>query len=289
MSKTTITHIPPEAIVRGENHRQHFDPTKLDELADSIRQHGLIEPIIVRPHGDIYQIVAGERRYRACKIAGLDHIPCIIRVLNDEQADDIMLAENTGRQDLNAIEEAEAYGRHRDRYNKTIKQIAAVGGVSTNRVRSRLNLLTLHPDVQHLVRFGNIPLGHAETMARLDHNRQLIALRVFTDGKPITLKQFRRMVGELEAEQNRETLIDLAALWVQLSQEQEQIITRGKRAKVNVPIRNDLPPVSAENTTTATIAAYIQQLESSGLSAEAATIGTLYTALVHQNFMAIVG
>lgn len=291
MSDLIVHHVPLNQIQPGNNDRKHFDPTKLAELAANIKQHGLAQPITIRSadasSAAKYEIVAGERRYRAHQINSAETIPAIIRTLTDEQASAIMLVENTSRADLNPIEEANGYQSRIDKYDWSIQKLAQTAGVSETRVRNRLKLLHLHPDAQHLVAHNNIPIGHAELLSTLDHNRQLIALRVLTNGKSLTKSQFSRMVGELEQEQNQDTLIDLSTLWIQLSEQQEKVALRGKAAVVNVPTSADLPTVTPQNTTSETIANYIKQLTQSGNDTAAAAIGTLYTALIHQNFMSL--
>jgi ParB family chromosome partitioning protein len=237
-----------------------------------------------------YEIVAGERRFRAMTtILDRSFIPAIVRELDDESASAIMLAENTGRADLDPIEEANAYQSRIERFGWTEERLAKTAGVSTDRVKKRIALLALHDDVQHLVAHGNLPLGHAAAMFELDHNRQLIALRVFREGKGITLRTFRKVVADLLAEQNQDSLFDLATFYIEQSQEAEERILRGKGAEVPVPTRPDLPKAVMETTdsTSAVILNYIQQLESTGLETEAATIGTLYEQLIHGNCMGL--
>lgn len=284
----TITNINLGDIHPGNNDRKHFDIPALRDLAANIAEHGLAQPITVRPHPTLpnaYQIVAGERRYRAHQINGTPTIAAIIRQLDDEQASAIMLVENTSRADLNPIEEANAYEERANQFSWSNAKIANVAGVSETRVRNRRKLLTLQHAIQEMVATGNLPIGQAELLTRLDMNRQLIALRVLVAGKPLTTKQFAKMVGELEAEQNQSQLIDLSTLWIELSQQQDDVAIRGRNAVVNVPTADNLPIVSAKNTTSETIAAYIADLTNTGNESAAAAIGTLYTALVKMNFM----
>ena len=118
---TTLTAIPIDSIRRGDNDRQAFDQVALEELSESIRAHGLVQPITIRPMPDgHYQIVAGERRWRACKLLTWHEIPAIVRDLDDEAASAIMLAENIGRKDLNPIEEANAYHRRMDQFGWSV-------------------------------------------------------------------------------------------------------------------------------------------------------------------------
>ena len=212
---TTLTAIPIDSIRRGDNDRQVFDPVALEELSESIRAHGLVQPIAIRPMTDgHYQIVAGERRWRACKLLACQEIPAIVRDLNDEAASAIMLAENIGREDLNPIEEANAYHRRMERFGWSATRVADVAGVSHDLVRRRLSLLRLGPEAQKLVASGQFPVGHGQAMADLDNNRQRIALRVYSHSTRMTLQAFRHVVSDLLQEQSQDALFDLQQFWV---------------------------------------------------------------------------
>lgn len=292
----TVTTIPVEQIAPGNNDRKAFDAERLQELADSIRLHGLAQPVTVRPFRDaerpeiMFQIVAGERRYRAIRdLLKQPDVPCIIRPMTDEQASAIMLVENMSRADLTPIEEANAY---RDRMNKfgwTDVSTAEKAGVSTDRVRRRLLLLQLAPEIQKLVAQGQFPLGHAESLAMLDINRQQIALRVYSESGGMPLLAFRAMVGQLRAEQDQESLFDLGNLWVEQVKEMRDKPRRGKLAVTGAPVKADLPAVEVTNTDTAAsvIDRYIAKLLAEGLEADAAAIGTIYDGLVKANFLAV--
>lgn len=315
---TEIISIPVSQIIPGANDRKIFDRAKLEELAASIAEHGLAQPITVRPIGarcpacgsilignaamcfdhstpitsqTVYQIVAGERRFRAIsEVLKLATAPCIVREdLDDEAASAIMLAENTGRADLNPIEEANAYQARSDRFGWTPEHIAEVAGVSVETVKQRLSLLRLIPDAQTLVAHGHLPIGHAAALAGLDSYRQVIALRVYQESKHLlTLADFRAMVCRLEDEQNQDSLFDLEAYFTAVAQQSGQV-TRGKEAAVRVPTRADLPPVRLLQKSNAStiIAEYIAELQQAGHDVEAATIGTLYDALIRGNFMRV--
>lgn len=286
----TIQNLPVQQIVPGNNDRKHFDPAALADLAASIAAHGLAQPITVRPFGKGWQIVAGERRFRAIsQVLQWGEAPCIVRNLDDEQASAIMLAENTGRADLDPIEEANAYQERMTRFDWSAAKVAEVAGVSEDVVRRRLLLLDLHPDVQHLVAKKHLPLGHAETMTRLDANRQLIAMRIYREAKAMPLNTFIRVVSDLYEEQAQDALFDLESFWMEHAAEMAATPVRGKRAVVNVPTRDDLPApeMKTTDTTSAVIMRYILHLDAHGLHQEAAAIGTLYKALIHSNSMAL--
>lgn len=292
MTTTQIVEIPCAQIIAGANDRQVFDPARLAELSESIRRHGLAQPITVRPlraEPSVYQIVAGERRFRAIsQVLGRPTAPCIVRPMDDEEASAIMLAENTGRADLNPIEEANAYQSRAERYAWPVEKIAQVAGVSADLVRRRLSLLRLTPEAQHMTAFGHLPLGHAESLAPLDANRQRIALRIFQQSKGLPLAQFRHIVGELLAEQSQDSLFGLETFWVQQVQRQD-LPRRGKHAYTGAPTRPDLPAVQAEQTDSAgaVMDRWIAALLERGLADEAAVAGTLYDALVRLNYLSV--
>lgn len=209
-----VTRIPRHLIDPGPNDRTKFDPDKLADLAASIRESGLLQPILVRPQGERYEIMAGERRFRACALAGVDPIPCIVKDAGDEEAATIMLTENLGREDLDPIDEANGYQSRMTRYGWTAQGCAERGGVSIQRVNARLSLLSLRPDIQALVRTGDLKLGYASILAQahLDTNRQALALRALRENPAPTPVWFRRIVSDLLQQQAQTHLFDLPLL-----------------------------------------------------------------------------
>lgn len=148
-----------------EQPRTNFDDDALSELADSIAKHGLIQPIIVRTTSmGTYQIVAGERRWRACRMAGLDEVPVVIKDLDDRKYYEIALVENLQREDLNAVEEAQGYKTLIDTYNLTQEQVAESVGKSRSTVTNALRLLNLPADALKSLENGEITAGHARAI-----------------------------------------------------------------------------------------------------------------------------
>ncbi|MDT9599563.1 ParB/RepB/Spo0J family partition protein [Sphingosinicella rhizophila] len=145
--------------------RRHFDEAALEELAASIQARGLIQPIVVRPHGHRYQIVAGERRWRAAQKARLHEVPVIVRDFSDIETLEVALIENIQRQDLNAIEEAEAYKRLIDEYGHTQEALAKLVHKSRSHVANLLRLIDLPAKVRDLVATGALSMGHARAIA----------------------------------------------------------------------------------------------------------------------------
>ncbi|MDR6789091.1 ParB family chromosome partitioning protein [Sphingomonas sp. BE138] len=164
-ARGTVRMIPVSAIApHPEQPRRHFDEAALDELAASIAQRGVIQPIIVRPHGQDFQIVAGERRWRAAQRARLHEVPVVVRDYSDSETLQIALLENIQRQDLNAIEEARAYQRLLDEFGHTQEELARAVHKSRSHVTNLLRLLDLPPEVQAQVVDGKLAMGHARAL-----------------------------------------------------------------------------------------------------------------------------
>jgi ParB family chromosome partitioning protein len=287
---TAVVELPVDRIVAGTNDRKSFDPVKLAELAASIAEHGLAQPITVRPVGERYEIVAGERRFRAiARVLGRPTAPCLVKELSDAEASAVMLLENLARVDLDAIEEARAYRTRADRFGSSLEEIAALAGVSPDRVRRRLNLLRLVDEAQHLVARGQLPLGHGEAMSALDENRQRIALRILQQRDGIPLATFRQIVGGLVEQQSQEGLFDLESFWSQQVADSGELVRSGKRAVTGSPKRPDLPPCLARPTDSAgkVFDRYIAELLAAGHTAEAGALGNIYEALVRGTWTSV--
>ncbi|AEY64303.1 ParB/RepB/Spo0J family partition protein [Clostridium sp. BNL1100] len=144
--------------------RKNFDDEKLIQLAESIKQHGIIQPIIVKKEDNTYTIIAGERRWRAAKLAGLADVPVIVKDFSNKQTMEVALIENLQREDLNPIEEAEAFLHLMDEYNLTQEQIAATIGKSRPSIANSLRLLGLTNEVRKFIISGELTSGHARTL-----------------------------------------------------------------------------------------------------------------------------
>ena len=158
--------VPLAALKPGRfNPRRSFSEAQLEELAASIRERGLVQPIVVRPSsGDAYEIVAGERRWRAAQLANLHDVPVIVRTLNDQEAVEIAIIENVQREDLNAIEEGEGYRLLIEGHDYTQEDLARIVGKSRSHLANTLRLLKLPETVQDLVRSGALSAGHARPL-----------------------------------------------------------------------------------------------------------------------------
>lgn len=173
--KPVLQQISIELLVRGKYQpRQHFDQEKLQELADSIvSTGGLLQPIVVRPQQAQYEIVAGERRWRAAQLAGLADVSCLVCQYTDEQALQASIVENISRTDLNPIEEAQAYQRLIDEFQYLHEEVAASVGKSRTAITNSLRLLKLEKRVRELLITGQLSEGHGKILAGLSPQHQL--------------------------------------------------------------------------------------------------------------------
>jgi ParB family transcriptional regulator, chromosome partitioning protein len=149
--------------------RTRFDEQALNQLADSIKSHGIVQPILVRPRGNRYELVAGERRWRAAKLAGLTKIPAVVRDVADDDLLEIALVENLQREDLNPIEEAQAYRKLIENVGLTQEALASRVGRDRSYITNYLRLLKLPDDIQELVKEKRLSTGHARTILGLSH------------------------------------------------------------------------------------------------------------------------
>ncbi|MBQ8967352.1 ParB/RepB/Spo0J family partition protein [Ruminococcus sp.] len=190
-----------------EQPRGKFDDEKLAELADSIKENGVLQPILARPlDNGGYQIVAGERRWRASRLAGLSEVPVYIKELDDRQTMQMALIENIQRQDLSPVEEALAYKNLMDSYDMTQQQLAQAVGKSRSAVANSLRLLELDENVRDMVDKGEISFGHAKVLSGLEKNRQAeFAKKVQQEG--LSVRQLEDALKDAErlAEKQLET------------------------------------------------------------------------------------
>jgi ParB family chromosome partitioning protein len=177
--------LPVEAVERNPKQpRKRFEEKKLEELAASIREHGIVEPILVRRDGGKYRILAGERRWRAAQRAGLKEVPAVVREASDREAFELALVENLQREDLNAIEEAEAFEVLIDSYKLTQDAVAERVGKDRSTVANALRLLKLPAEVRDLVKDGKLDMGHARALLGIDGEDAIrrAAARVLREG-----------------------------------------------------------------------------------------------------------
>jgi len=174
--------------------RRNFDKDSLNELADSIRLHGLIQPIIVNETLDGYMIIAGERRYRAAKICGLKEINAIVKQYTEKQVAEIAIIENLQREDLNPVEVARGIKRLMDEYGLTQEKVAERIGKSRSAVANSIRILTLYPEVLDLIEKGKISFGHAKILASItDYTTQIILAKKIAKDK-LTVRDLEKEV-----------------------------------------------------------------------------------------------
>lgn len=195
ISKARLTDIEPNK----NQPRKKFDDSEIQALADSILEHGVIQPIIVRPLPDErYQIVAGERRWRACKMAGLTEIPIIIRELTDADTAKIALIENIQRSDLNPVEEAAAYKQLIDQFGMTQDEVAKMVGKSRSVIANSVRLLNLPDEIQDMLKNDRLSVGHAKALVGVDDIDFMIEMaRKAADGL-LTVRNIEKLVSDHE-------------------------------------------------------------------------------------------
>jgi ParB family chromosome partitioning protein len=190
-----LRELPVEFMQRGKYQpRRDMNQEALEELANSIRAQGLMQPIVVRPiGGDKYEIIAGERRWRAAQLAGLDKIPVIVRDVGDDAAIAMALIENIQREDLNPMEEAIALARLQQEFELTHQQIADAVGKSRATVTNLLRLMSLRDEVQRLLEHGDLEMGHARALLSLPAEQQVSAAQAVVS-KGMSVRQTEALV-----------------------------------------------------------------------------------------------
>lgn len=182
---TSETKLPIEDIVPNPNQpRIHFNETELRELSESIQEHGVLQPLLVRKHGNGYEIIAGERRYQASKLAGLEELPVIIKEVNDEEMLALALIENLQRSDLNPVEEAKGYRQLIDASGMTQEALSKAVSKSRSAITNSLRLLDLPEVVQQMIFEGKLTAGHARAILAVPYEdaRIRLAEKVVAEG-----------------------------------------------------------------------------------------------------------
>jgi ParB family chromosome partitioning protein len=191
-----------EIVPRADQPRTSFEPEPLEELAASIKEHGLIQPILVRPKGDRYEIIAGERRWRAAKLAGVNELPAVVLAMDDTKAAEVSLIENLQREDLNVLEEARAYKQVMEKFHYTQELLAERVGKSRSYVANILRILTLPEEIQKLVEAKQISAGHARTLLALPRAEQLKAAERITKNK-LSVRDLENLVKKSKERKSR--------------------------------------------------------------------------------------
>ena len=192
-----LKELPVEFLQRGQYQpRKDMNPAALDELAESIRRQGIMQPIMVRPLAqDSYEIIAGERRWRAAQLAGLAAVPVIVKIISDEDAIALALIENIQREDLNAMEEALALTRLQEEFGYTQTEVAEAVGKPRSTVANLMRLTALESEVALLLERGDIDMGHGRALLGLEGSNQLEVARIVV-GKGLTVRQTEALVRQ---------------------------------------------------------------------------------------------
>ncbi len=204
--ETAPVHVRLSEIEPNKNQpRKNFDQDAIDDLAESIRQYGLLQPLVVRPIATGYQLVAGERRWRACRIAGLTEVPVTIRELTDAETAEIALVENLQREDLNPVEEAAGYQALMDEFSLTQEDVAERVGRSRSAVANAVRLLGLPKEILTMIESGKISAGHGRALlAFKNKDEQLKAARIASFGANV--REIERLAKKTDVPTKTEKL-----------------------------------------------------------------------------------
>ena len=183
-----------------EQPRKNFDDESISSLADSIKQHGILQPLLVRPYGSSYQIVAGERRWRAARMLGLSEVPVQVKELSDIETMQIALIENLQRENLNPVEEAKGYSELVESFGMTQEEVAKTVGRSRSAIANSMRLLALPDEVLDMLENGDISVGHGKALLSFDNEEKLIeAARLASQGK-LNVRALEKMASDSKKE-----------------------------------------------------------------------------------------
>jgi ParB family chromosome partitioning protein len=227
--------------------RKNFDKEKMEELKGSIKKHGMIQPIVVRKMANGYEIVAGERRLKAAKEIGLKKIPAIIKSINNEKSLEIALVENIQREDLNPVEQANAFKRLVDEFNLTQQELAEVTGKSRALVTNTIRLLKLNPEIQKNISEGKISFGHAKLLLSIEDEevQKAVCDRIMVND--LSVRDTERLIKNIEKVQKKQ--FKVKNITIEYFPEVEgrlrdvlgtkvSILYDGKKGKINIEFYN---------------------------------------------------
>jgi ParB family chromosome partitioning protein len=221
--------------------RQRFDAEKLQQLADSISKHGIVQPVALRKIENGYELAAGERRWRAARMAGLRTVPAVIMELDERQMTEIALVENLQREDLNPMEEASAYKILMEEYGLTQEQVAAAVAKSRPAVTNTLRLFGLAADIQQMVRDGRLTAGHARALVSLDESRQkTVAEKVLKED--LSVRETEKLINKTargrkkhpKSKEKKPWILETEALMEELLGTKVQIVQNKKKGKIEI-------------------------------------------------------
>lgn len=255
-SEASVRQIPLDQVdPNAEQPRKVFDEEQLEELKESIKAHGVLEPIIVRPLEGRYEVVVGERRWRAARMAGLETIPAVVRPLSDREAMEIALVENLQREDLNPLEEAEAYRRLMEEFGLTQEEVAERVGKKRSTIANRLRLLEIDEELRGAIESGLLSAGHAKALLSVasKERRLRLARRAVDEGlsvravEALAREPEEHSTGGARTRPVRRTVRDplIADVEDRLQQAlgtRVRVVDRGDRGKIEIEYynRNDM-------------------------------------------------
>ncbi|MDG1154278.1 MAG: ParB/RepB/Spo0J family partition protein [Alphaproteobacteria bacterium] len=232
------TELPLSCLVAGISQpRKYFDDEALEGLASSISEKGVLQPLLVRPlQGDTHEIIAGERRFRAAKRAGLSSVPVAIMSLTDTEAFEIALIENVQRQDLSTIEEAEGYMQMIDKFDYTQERISKIVGKSRSHITNTLRLLLLPEEVKTMVDDGHLSVGHARTLIGMDNANEL-ALEIINSS--LNVRETEEFISSRKEKKKSNKTTAKADEINKLEQDSTSSLTESLKRDVSVKIRKN--------------------------------------------------
>ena len=199
-SNSTVTLKISELEPNQDQPRREFDDEALAELADSIAQHGVLQPLLVRPiAGGGYQIVAGERRFRACRMAGVQEVPVVIRELSDSQVMELALIENLQREDLSPIEKAQGYQTLMEHYHFTQEEVSRSVGKSRPAITNAMRLLRLPEEIIHMVSGGKLSAGHARTLLAFESEDDQLQAAQLAVKQGLSVRELEKLAKKANA------------------------------------------------------------------------------------------
>jgi ParB family chromosome partitioning protein len=229
-----VTEIPLKEIFANQNQpRKNFDEDKLKELAESMKEHGVLQPVILRKKTKGYELVAGERRWRAAKMAGLEKIPAIVKELSDADVMEIALIENLQREDLNPLEEAMAYKQLMDEFGMTQEELSKRVGKSRSQIANTVRLLNLEKEIKDLIADEKLTAGHARALLAIEDKNERIKLAKKISEENLSVRQIEEIVkvksSKKNADKNKRNQ-DINPAFLDISEKLQGIL--GTRVKI---------------------------------------------------------
>lgn len=206
-SEEIVQEIDIKKIIANDRQpRKDFDEQKLDELADSMKQHGVLQPVILRKKGSTYELVAGERRWRAAAKAGIEKIPAIVKELSNSDVMEIALIENLQREDLNPMEEALAYRSLMSDFGLTQEELSKRVGKSRSLIANTVRLLNLDKEIQDLVSQDKLTAGHARALLSIQGNKERLNLAKKISAEALSVRQTEQIVKKISDERKQKKI-----------------------------------------------------------------------------------